>query len=67
MPATTKLKKPKMFRPFELYIKMFGLTAYNEFDPTIFVPSLMPFIFGAMFGELDKDIAFYRCFFSIPV
>ena len=26
----TKLKNPKLFKPFEMYIKMYGLPAYNE-------------------------------------
>jgi V/A-type H+-transporting ATPase subunit I len=50
----TKLKNPKMFRPFELYIKMYGLPAYNEFDPTIFVALTYAFIFGAMFGDVGQ-------------
>ncbi len=29
----TKLKNPKIFKPFEMYIKMYGLPAYNELDP----------------------------------
>ena len=33
----TKLKNPKIFRPFEMFIKMYGLPAYNELDPTVFV------------------------------
>ena len=30
----TKLKNPKLFKPFEMYINMYGLPAYNEMDPT---------------------------------
>ena len=33
----TKLHNPKLFRPFEMYVKMYGLPAYNELDPTWFV------------------------------
>lgn len=50
----TKLNNPKFFKPFELYIKMYGLPAYNEFDPTIFVAISYAFIFGAMFGDLGQ-------------
>ena len=29
----TKLKNPKLFKPFEMYVKMYGLPAYGEMDP----------------------------------
>ena len=28
----TKLKNLKLFQPFEMYVKMYGLPAYNEMD-----------------------------------
>lgn len=52
----TKLKNPKLFRPFEMYIKMYGLPAYNEMDPTIFVALTYSFIFGAMFGDVGQGL-----------
>lgn len=55
-PPPTKLKNPKVFRPFEMYIKMYGLPAYNEIDPTIFVALTYAFIFGAMFGDVGQGI-----------
>ena len=33
----TKLKNPKLFKPFEMYTKMYGLPAYGEMDPTWFI------------------------------
>lgn len=33
----TKLKNPKLFKPFEMFVRMYGLPAYHEFDPTIFL------------------------------
>ena len=33
----TKLKNPKIFKPFEMFIRMYGVPAYNEIDPTLFV------------------------------
>lgn len=33
----TKLENPKLFKPFEMYVQMYGLPAHNEMDPTIFV------------------------------
>lgn len=50
----TKLKNPKFFRPFEMFIKMYGLPAYNELDPTIFVALTYSFIFGVMFGDVGQ-------------
>jgi len=52
----TKLKNPKIFKPFEMYIRMYGLPAYNEIDPTIFVALTYSFIFGAMFGDVGQGL-----------
>ncbi len=52
----TKLKNPKVIKPFEMYIKMYGLPAYNEFDPTIFVAITYSFIFGIMFGDVGQGL-----------
>ncbi|QNM04427.1 V-type ATP synthase subunit I [Qiania dongpingensis] len=52
----TKLKNPKLFRPFEMFIRMYGMPAYNEFDPTVFVALTYAFIFGAMFGDAGQGL-----------
>lgn len=52
----TKLKNPAIIRPFEMYIKMYGLPAYNEIDPTLFVALTYSFIFGAMFGDVGQGL-----------
>ena len=52
----TKLKNPKFFKPFEMYIRMYGLPGYNEIDPTIFVALTYSFIFGAMFGDVGHGL-----------
>ncbi len=52
----TKLKNPKLFKPFEMYIKMYGLPAYGEMDPTWFVAITYSFIFGAMFGDVGQGL-----------
>lgn len=52
----TKLKNPKLFKPFEMYIRMYGLPSYNEIDPTIFVALTYSFIFGAMFGDVGHGL-----------
>jgi len=55
----TKLKNPKLFKPFEMYIRMYGLPAYNEIDPTIFVAITYSFIFGAMFGDAGQGLLLF--------
>lgn len=52
----TKLKNPKPLRPFEMFIKMYGLPSYNEFDPTVFVALTYAFIFGWMFGDVGQGL-----------
>lgn len=52
----TKLKNPKIFKPFEMFIRMYGLPDYREIDPTIFVAITYTFIFGAMFGDVGQGL-----------
>lgn len=52
----TKLKNPRVIKPFEMYIKMYGLPAYNEIDPTLFVALTYSFLFGAMFGDVGQGL-----------
>ena len=55
----TKLNNPKLFKPFEMYVKMYGLPAYNEMDPTWFVAITYSFIFGAMFGDVGQGLILF--------
>lgn len=52
----TMLKNPRLFRPFEMFIRMYGIPAYNEIDPTIFVALTYSFIFGVMFGDVGQGL-----------
>ena len=52
----TRLKNPKLFRPFEMFVEMYGLPAYNEMDPTIFIALTYTFMFGAMFGDVGQGL-----------
>lgn len=52
----TKLKNFKLIKPFEMFVKMYGLPAYNEFDPTLFLTITYAFIFGIMFGDLGQGL-----------
>lgn len=55
----TRLKNIKLFKPFEMYVKMYGLPAYNEMDPTWFVAITYSFIFGAMFGDVGQGLLLF--------
>ena len=55
----TKLKNPKLFKPFEMFIRMYGLPAHNEIDPTIFVAITYTFIFGIMFGDVGQGLCLF--------
>lgn len=52
----TKLKNPKIFKPFEMFIRMYGVPAYNEIDPTLFVAITYSLIFGIMFGDVGQGL-----------
>lgn len=52
----TKLKNPSLFRPFEMFVEMYGLPAYNEMDPTIFIALTYTLIFGMMFGDVGQGL-----------
>lgn len=69
----TKLKNPKIFKPFEMFIRMYGIPGYHEIDPTIFVGLTYAFIFGTMFGDVGQGLclviggAFLYKFKKIPL
>ncbi len=53
----TKLKNPKILKPFEMFVSMYGLPAYNEMDPTLFIALTYTLIFGIMFGDVGQGAA----------
>jgi len=52
----TKLINIKLFRPFEMLVKMYGTPAYREKDPTVFFSLTYMFLFGAMFGDVGQGL-----------
>lgn len=50
----TMIKNPKFFKPFESFIRMYGVPRHNEFDPTIFLALTYTLIFGIMFGDIGQ-------------
>lgn len=55
----TRMKNPRFFKPFEMFIRMYGLPAHNEIDPTMFVALSYTFIFGAMFGDVGQGLCLF--------
>ena len=52
----TKLNNPGLFKPFEMFIQMYGLPAYDEIDPTILMGLTYSFLFGFMFGDVGQGL-----------
>ena len=52
----TVLRNNWFARPFELFIEMYGLPHYGEFDPTFFVSITYSLLFGIMFGDLGQGL-----------
>lgn len=52
----TKLKNPGLFKPFEMFLQMYGIPAYNEIDPTILLGITYSFLFGFMFGDVGQGL-----------
>lgn len=52
----TKLRNPKLVRPYEMYVKMYGLPNYREMDPTMLVALTYSFIFGIMYGDVGQGL-----------
>ena len=52
----TKLNNPRVFKPFEMFIQMYGMPAHNEMDPTIWIGLSYPLIFGVMFGDVGQGL-----------
>ncbi len=52
----TKLKNPGLFKPFEMFIQMYGLPAYDEIDPTIILGLTYSFLYGFMFGDVGQGL-----------
>lgn len=52
-----KLKNNIIFRPFEMFVKMYGLPEYSDFDPTPYVAVTYMLMFGIMFGDVGQGLA----------
>jgi len=50
----TKLRTLRFFRPFEFFVRMYGLPSYDEIDPTAFVAVTYSILFGMMFADVGQ-------------
>ena len=48
----TQLQNPRFAKPYEMMVKMFGIPAYKEFDPTLLMAIVFPFFFAFMFPDV---------------
>ncbi len=55
-PTPVKLKNNWLFRPFEMFVKMYGLPNANGMDPTPIVAITYMFLYGMMFGDLGQGL-----------
>lgn len=56
--APTMLKNNWLVRPFEWIVKMYGMPAYNELDPTPFLAVTFCIAFGIMFGDIGQGAVY---------
>jgi V/A-type H+-transporting ATPase subunit I len=54
--APVVLANPRLFRPFELLIRLLPLPRYGTIDPTPFVAVFFPAFFGLMVGDIGYGL-----------
>lgn len=52
----THFRNPGIFRPFELFVKTYGIPGYNDIDPTPLVAISFLLMFGMMFGDVGHGL-----------
>ncbi len=52
----TRLKNLRIFKPFEEFVRMYGVPGYNELDPTPFLAVVYTLLFGIMFGDAGHGL-----------
>lgn len=52
----TLLKNNWFVRPFEMFVEMYSLPCYDDFDPTLFLAITYCLLFGIMFGDLGQGV-----------
>ncbi len=57
--APVKLKNNRLFKPFEMFVKMYGLPAADGIDPTPIVAITYMLVYGIMFGDLGQGLCIF--------
>lgn len=57
--APVKLKNNFIFRPFEMFVKMYGLPAADGIDPTPLVAITYMLMYGMMFGDVGQGLLIF--------
>ena len=57
--APVKLRNNRLFRPFEMFVKMYGLPAADGMDPTPVVAITYMLVYGIMFGDLGQGLCIF--------
>jgi len=52
----TKLKNRRFFKPFEMFVEMYGLPTYSSIDPTPILGFTYSMLFGLMFGDFGQGL-----------
>ena len=58
-PAPVRLKNCWLFRPFEMFVKMYGLPNASGIDPTPLVAITYMLLYGMMFGDLGQGLCIF--------
>ncbi len=53
------VRSPRWLRPFEELVTTFGLSSYNELDPTLIVTVSFLIMYGMMFGDLGQGLLLF--------
>jgi V/A-type H+-transporting ATPase subunit I len=54
--APVVLANPRLFRPFEVIVRMLPLPRYGSIDPTPFVAVFFPMFFGVVLGDIGYGL-----------
>lgn len=54
-----KLKNPRVFRPYEYFVQMYGLPSYNDVDVTPFMAVTYTVLFGIMFADVGQGLVLF--------
>ncbi len=55
----TKLRNNWFISPFELFVDMYAMPRYHDFDPTTFLGLTYCLLFGIMFGDLGQGFLLF--------